>query len=153
MENGRELVAVNVHLSAYGTDAAQGNAQLTMLMADLKAEYDKGNYVLCAGDFNHDFTGSSREQLNPGTTSIFSWCQPFPDEVLPDGIRKCTDYAEGLTASTRNTDIPYGPDSFTVVLDGFLVSDNVRVSYVQNVDTGFQYSDHNPVVLRFTLAD
>ncbi len=153
VENGRELVVVNVHLSAYGTDAAQGDAQLTMLMEDLRAEYEKGNYVVCGGDFNHDFTRVSREQLNPGTEAIFSWCQPFPDEVIPAGIRKCGDYAEGLVASTRNTDIPYGPDSFTVVLDGFLTSDNVTVSYVQNMDTGFEYSDHNPVVLRFSLEE
>lgn len=150
-ENGRELVLVNTHLSAYGTDAAQGNAQMEMLLADLKAEYDKGNYVVCGGDFNHDFTGDSRETLNPGTERIYSWCQPFPAELLPEGLRRCTDYAEGLVASTRDTDIPYGPNSFTVTLDGFLISDNVRCDYVQNMDTGFEFSDHNPVLLRFTL--
>ena len=153
VENGRELVVVNTHLSAYGTDAEQGEAQLEMLMADLKSEYDKGNYVICGGDFNHDFTGSSRELFNPGTERIYSWCQPFPDGVIPAGLRKCTDYAEGPVASTRDTDIPYGPDSFLVTLDGFIVSDNVLCGYVQNVDTGFAFSDHNPVVLRFTLSE
>ncbi|MBQ5310601.1 MAG: endonuclease/exonuclease/phosphatase family protein, partial [Oscillospiraceae bacterium] len=46
VDNGKELVVINLHLSAYGTDAAQGNAQLEMLFADMKAEYDKGNYVI-----------------------------------------------------------------------------------------------------------
>ena len=151
VENGKELVVINAHLSAYGTDAAQGEAQLEMLFADMAAEYEKGNYVLCGGDFNHDFPGDSREALNPGTDRVYSWCQPLPAELLPDGFSLCTDYAEGVVASTRDTDIPYGPESFTVILDGFIVSDNVQCGYTQVVDTGFLYSDHNPVLLRFTL--
>ena len=151
VENGRELVVMNAHLSAYGTDAAQGEAQLEMLFADMEAEYAQGNYVLCGGDFNHDFPGNSRELLNPGTEEIYSWCQPLPRDLLPEGFSLCADYAEGLVASTRNTNIPYGPDSFTVVLDGFIVSDNVLCQETQVVDTGFLYSDHNPVLMRFTL--
>ena len=46
-ENGRELVIINQHLSAYGTDAAQGNAQLEKLLGDMQAEYKKGNYDIC----------------------------------------------------------------------------------------------------------
>ena len=153
VNNGRELVMINLHLSAYGTDAAQGNAQLEMLFSDMKKEYDAGNYVLCGGDFNHDFTGSSIEYFNPGTESTFSWCHPFPDAIIPDGFSKCVNYAEGMTASTRNTDIPYSKDSFTVILDGFIISDNMECLYVQNMDEGFRYTDHNPVVMKFTLKE
>ncbi|MBQ8118145.1 MAG: hypothetical protein IJ147_08835 [Lachnospiraceae bacterium] len=64
-ENGKELILINTHLSAYGTDAAQGNAQLEMIFADMKKEYEKGNYVICGGDFNHDFTVNSKEYFNP----------------------------------------------------------------------------------------
>lgn len=154
MENGKELILVNLHLSAYGTDAAQGNAQLEMLFEDVKAEYEKGNYVICGGDFNHDFTVDSKEYFNPGFEKTYSWCHPFPDEAIPEGFSKCTDYAEGMVATSRYTNIPYDKDkSFTVILDGFIVSDNVDVSYVQNIDTGYLYTDHNPVVMRFTLKD
>ena len=151
VDNGKELVLVNLHTSAYGTDATQGDAQLEMLFADLKAEYDKGNYVVCGGDFNHDFTGASREYFNPGTDKIFSWCQPFPAQLIPDGFKRCTDYADGMVSTSRNTDIPYSEESFVVILDGFIVSDNVTCGYVQNVDTGYKYADHNPVVMKFTL--
>lgn len=151
VENGKEMVLINLHLSAYGTDAAQGNAQLEMLFADMQKEYEAGNYVVCGGDFNHDFTGDSVPYFNNGSEERFTWCQPFPDDILPAGFVKCTDYAEGMIPSTRNTDIPYSEDSFTVTLDGFIVSDNVRYNYVQTVDSGFTYSDHNPVVLRFEL--
>ncbi|MBR0280870.1 MAG: endonuclease/exonuclease/phosphatase family protein [Oscillibacter sp.] len=150
IENGKELIVINAHLSAYGTDASQGGAQLETLFADMAAEYEKGNYVICGGDFNHDFPGNSREALNPGTERIYSWCQPLPAELLPDGFSLCVDYPE-LVASTRNTDIPYGPDSFTVILDGFIISDNVLCKDTRIADTGFLYSDHNPVLLRFVL--
>ncbi len=153
VSNGKELVIINTHLSAYGTDADQGNEQLEMIFADMKAEYDKGNYVICGGDYNHDFTGNSREYFNPGNGDSFSWCQPFPDAVIPEGFSKCTDYDEGMVPSTRNTDIPYSEESFTVTLDGFIVSDNVTCTYVQNIDAGFEYTDHNPVVMKFILDE
>lgn len=151
MENGKDLVLINLHLSAYGTDAAQGNAQLEMLFKDMAEEYADGNYVVCGGDFNHDFTVGSKEYFNPGTDKSYSWCEPFPDDIIPDGFRKCTDYDGDMIPTTRYTNIPYGPDSFTVILDGFIVSDNVTVDSVMNIDTGFAYTDHNPVVMKFKL--
>ena len=152
VEDGKELVLINQHLSAYGTDAAQGNAQLEMLFADMKAEYEKGNYVICGGDFNHDFTTDSKEYFNPGTDRSYSWCEPFPDDIIPQGFTKCTDYADGMISTTRYTDVPYSADSFTVILDGFIVSDNVKCTYVQNIDKQYQYTDHNPVVMKFILG-
>ncbi len=152
VEDGKELVLINQHLSAYGTDAAQGNAQLEMLFADMKAEYEKGNYVVCGGDFNHDFTTDSKEYFNPGTDRSYSWCEPFPDDIIPQGFSKCTAYADGMISTTRYTDIPYSADSFTVILDGFIVSDNVKCTYVQNMDKQYQYTDHNPVVMKFILG-
>ena len=40
-----------------------------------------------------------------------------------------------------------------VVVDGFLVSDNVEALSLTHVDTQFQWSDHNPVELKFRLKD
>ena len=150
-ENGRELVLINTHLSAYGTDAAQGNAQLEMMFRDMKTEYEKGNYVICGGDFNHDFTTDSKEYFNPGTEKSYTWCEPFPDEIIPEGFRKCTDYDSEMISTTRYTNEPYTKDSFVVILDGFIVSDNIEVSRVSNIDTGYKYTDHNPVVMKFLL--
>ncbi len=151
VDNGKEFILINLHLSAYGTDAAQGNAQLSMLFDDMAKEYAKGNYVLCGGDFNHDFTVNSKEYFNPGTDKTYSWCEPFPDEIIPEGFKKCIDYDGDMVPTTRYTNIPYGKDSFTVILDGFIVSDNITVESVQNIDCGFAYTDHNPVVMRFKL--
>ena len=37
------------------------------------------------------------------------------------------------------------------MLDGFIVSKIVDVIMVENVDTNFEYSDHNPVYMKFVL--
>lgn len=146
-DNGKELVIYNVHLSAYGGSEEIRNAQVQMLADDMKAEYDKGNYCIAGGDFNHDFTGDSTVKLN-GATAEFGWAQPFPEGLLPSGITRCIDES---APTCRNCDVPYEYGNFTIIVDGFLVSNNVEAQYVRNVDAGFLYSDHNPVMLEFTL--
>ncbi len=54
MENGRELVLYNLHLSAYTSDGTIATEQLEMLCADMLAEYENGNYCVAGGDFNKD---------------------------------------------------------------------------------------------------
>ena len=151
-ENGKELVVINAHLSAYGTDSDLQAQQLQKLFGDMQQEYEKGNYVICAGDFNHDFTGHSKEHFNDEVPEQYSWAAEFPDEMIPAHFDKLTDYHRGLTIpSCRNCDKPYGPDCFTLIVDGFIVSDNVESAFMDVVNNQFLYSDHNPVVLKFKL--
>lgn len=151
VDNGRELVIFNVHASAYGSDDSIRHAQMTMLFDNMNDEYKKGNYVICGGDFNHDFTGDSSQRLN-GEDVDFGWAQPFPSDMLPEGFSTCTSYAgDTLYPTCRNCDIPYEPGNFTIIVDGFIVSDNVTCIEVANIDTGFTYSDHSPVKLQFML--
>ena len=151
--NGKELALFNLHLSAYGTDGDLQSQQMTMLFNEMKEEYDKGNYVIAAGDYNHDFTGESRNVFNDMSQyEERTWAAPFPDDMIPDGFSKVTDYASGIvTPSCRDCDIPYSDESFTVIVDGFMVSDNITPTYVDIIDNGFRYSDHNPVVMKFQL--
>ncbi|MBO5788462.1 MAG: endonuclease/exonuclease/phosphatase family protein [Clostridia bacterium] len=151
VENGKELVIYNVHMSAYGGSPEIREAQMKMLFADMVAEYEKGNYCVCGGDFNHDFTGDSQKQLNQNAPEDFGWTQPFPISMLPDCIKRCIDYENGLFPTCRNCDEPYKEGNYTIIVDGFLVTENVEVVAVSNVHTGFAYSDHNPVVLTFKL--
>ena len=54
--------------------------------------------------------------------------------------------------SVRNADKPYSSgENYLALVDGFLVSSNVKVTRTEVVNTGFAYSDHNPVVMRFIL--
>lgn len=52
----------------------------------------------------------------------------------------------------RAAEIPYTEGvNYQTVLDGFVVSDNVEVKKVRNIDTGYEFSDHNPVEMTFVL--
>lgn len=152
VEGGKELVLYNVHLSAYGGSAEIADSQMQMLFDDMEAEYLKGNYCVCGGDFNHDFTGSSEPDLNGGEDTGMGWTEPFPNKLLPSVISRAINYDGGeLLPTCRNCDIPYVEGNWTVIVDGFLISENVTVESVVNVQTGFSYSDHSPVVMKFKL--
>lgn len=151
VENGKELIIYNVHMSAYGSDEAIRTAQMTQLFNDIMTEYNKGNYCVAGGDFNHDFTGNSNKRLNGTATTEFDWAQPFPEELLPSEIIRPEYGPVELIPTCRNCDIPYEKGNPVYIVDGFLVTDNIVVNKMQNIDTGFEYSDHNPVVLDFYL--
>lgn len=152
VSDGKELCIYSVHMSAYGNDASVREGQMKMLMEDMNAERLNGNYIVCGGDFNHNMNQSAEED-----DSTPSWAHPFPREYLPDGFVNVMDLLseeeqQSMTKSSRNTDIPYDPDSsFLVTLDGFVISDNVSCKSFEILDTGFAYSDHNPVLMTFTL--
>ena len=40
-------------------------------------------------------------------------------------------------------------ETYTVTLDGFIISDNVECTKYENVNTGYSYSDHDPVYMEF----
>ena len=77
---------------------------------------------------------------------------------MPKGIKVAFELLDKdarvqLSPSCRNTDSPYEKDvSFVTMVDGFLVSDNMKVVRIQTVDNGFLYSDHNPVTITFQLG-
>lgn len=41
--------------------------------------------------------------------------------------------------------------TYTVTLDGFITSDNIECTEYENVNTGYSYSDHDPVYMKFKL--
>ena len=153
-DNGRELVLINAHLSAYTTDPTVNVRQLEMIYTTMQDEYEAGNYVICGGDFNKDLLGDSSKMFEGVALSAEeNWCTPFPVEDIPDGISLVAAYDEtDRVPSCRNADIGYEKGrTFVCTVDGFLVTDNVKVngSKVQNEE--FMCSDHNPVTMNFTF--
>lgn len=153
VENGRELVVYTVHLSAYGNSDAVREGQKRMLQEDMAGEVEQGNYVICGGDFNHNLLAAEDE------TDAESWAYPYPRSYLPEHMNFCLDLLtpserDAQAPTTRNTDIPYDPaKSLCLTVDGFIISDNIEMVSYGTVDTGFQWSDHNPVQLTFRLLD
>ena len=152
VDNGKELVIFELHMSAYGNSDAIRAGQIRMLADDMQKEYEAGNYVLCGGDFNHDLKASEDDSENRE-----SWAYPFPRASLPDHFSFCIDQLtdeeqDSLWDSARNADMEYVPgETYTVTLDGFIISDNIECVSYDNINTGYTYSDHDPVYLEFTL--
>lgn len=121
--------------------------QLEVLNGVLADEYQKGNYVVAGGDFNHDIAGT----INSFTTNreVPDWVYELNNSNLAENF---TFAASNLVPTCRSTDAPYVKnESYTVTLDGFIVSDNIEVISVENIDTDFVYSDHNPATMKFRL--
>lgn len=149
-DSDKELVLVNLHLEAY--DDGEGKAAQTKVLMDfLTSEYERGNYVIAGGDFNQTF---------PGALDAFPIKDPslwtpgvLEEDILPEGWR----FACDLSAPTcRLLNQPYDPDSGDTqfyVIDGFILSPNVKLDRVETLDRQFQYTDHNPVLIQATLEE
>ncbi len=152
VENGKELVLFNLHLSAYTTDGTIAIEQLKMLVADMQSEYEKGNYCIAGGDFNKDVVGFGCEVFGVEKQE-YNWAQPIPDYVF-DGsdIELVAPFDhDNPIASCRLPDTAFWEGQFQITVDGFMVSPNVEVLEAEVLDTRFAYSDHNPVLLTFLL--
>lgn len=151
VDNGKYLVIFQLHMSAYGNSDKIRKGQIRMLSADMKKEYEAGNYVLCGGDFNHDLKAAEDDD----STDRESWAYPFPRNMLPEHFSFCMDQLpkkENLWNSSRNADMKYIlGKTYTVTLDGFIISDNVKCDMYKNINTGYSYSDHDPVYVKFEL--
>lgn len=151
-DNSKQLVVFNVHLSAYTSDGAVTTKQLEILIDDMVSEYKKGNYVLCGGDFNKDLLQNS-DAIFGVSGEEYTWAQPFPENMLKGtSLSLVKPFNENApVASCRNTDRPLCDDIYRITTDGFIVSDNIEVKKSDTIDLGFEYSDHNPVYLKFVL--
>ncbi|MGG5369702.1 endonuclease/exonuclease/phosphatase family protein [Enterococcus sp. AZ196] len=152
VKGNRELIAINTHLSAFTKDRSIQAAQLKKIFDVMESEYKRGNYVLVAGDYNHDVLGNSPEVFDTSKKRE-TWTHPFPKEQLPAGFQLPNGkLAEEKIPSARALNEPYKKgQTYTTLIDGFLVSDNITVKDIHVKDMQFKYSDHNPVYLDFTL--
>ena len=147
----KELVAVNLHLEAYD-DGAGKAAQTAMLSAFLQAEADKGNYVIAGGDFNQLFSNADAsaypvypDRWQPGLVDASAFGEGF--SLLMDSTNPtCRSLDQPLAGADRERFQYY-------VIDGFIISANVRLEQMETLDCGFAATDHNPVLMRVTLAE
>ncbi len=154
LDSGKKLCLYCAHLSAYTSDGTIADEQIKMLAADMQKDYEAGNYVICGGDFNKDLLGDSGAIFGVSGED-YTWAQPFPEALLGDDLSLIAPLdADDPVPSCRNADIPYEKGkSFVVTVDGFIVSRNVTVEGAEVIDTGFLWSDHNPVRLTFKLGE
>lgn len=147
----KELVIVNLHLEAY--DSGEGKAAQTQMLADiLQAEANAGNYVIAGGDFNQTFSNVDLSAYPQQSNDLWAPGLIDTDEFGQD----FTCLTDSSAPTCRSLDKPYiraAKDNFQYyVIDGFIVSSNVKVKDVQTIDLGFENSDHNPLKLEVELT-
>ncbi len=145
MEEDKELLIINTHNSAYDNGSLKAQ-QMRYLKDFLKDEYNKGNYIIVAGDWNQcppnfkpSFTQNimdnvQRTDISPKYLPKWKW---LFDNTLPTNRRVGTPYEKGKTLTT--------------VIDFLLLSPNIESISVKNINLDFEYSDHQPVMATFKL--
>lgn len=140
-------VVINIHLPFFSTTQADRTAQLAHLFATAKSEYEKGNYVVIAGDWNTRLCSTSFDHTtDPKFLTIYT---DFPEDLMPSGWQIHTD-CNVPTVRSVNAAFQKG-ETYTTIFDGFVVSPNVSASSVQTHDLDFAHADHQPVEAKFVI--
>lgn len=148
VDNGKELVLINLHLSAFDKGGTIRKQQLEFLANYITQEVQKDNYLIIGGDWNHSLPGTDPSKF-PTQQEWPEWLQPFPDSFGPSDFKWAVDLN---TPSVRTLDVAYQQGvNFLAVIDGFLVSPNVEIVNVTGHQLNFTNSDHNPVTGTFIL--
>lgn len=167
-QEDKYLVLINSHMSAYDEGGTIRNKQANELLSFMESEVDKGNYVICGGDFNHDLLTN-----NPSFPEYTKDNVPFDFTINPDWLTYLFNdnkesvftndssfkvVADDTAPTVRGTDVGFVQGTTYVgVVDGFLVSNNIEVISIKNHDTQdanssqFAFSDHQPSTLTFKL--
>ena len=149
VEGSHDLVVVNSHMSAYDEGGVIRAQQMALIMGVLREEAAKGNYVIAGGDWNHALCDS--QELYTSQQAVPEWISTFDESELPEGFNVVRPDNLEEVATCRGSNLPYVEGvSYRVTCDGFIVSSNVH-AVATTIDTGFATSDHNPVLLTFTL--
>ena len=143
----QDLVVANVHLSAYDKDGEVRLNQLNTIVNFARDEYKSGNYVIVGGGWNLQLVPTNFPHSTPDDD--LWWLVPLPKTIdLPDW----TWVVDSDVPTSRAVHTPYVFDqTFTTILDGFLVSPNVRVDSSRTEDLGFQHAHYNPTIVEVVL--
>lgn len=146
--DGKQLVLINTHNSAFDDAAELREKELKTLRQLMVEEYGKGNYVIIGGDWNQnppDFDSTKvlpiykPRLIRPGIPDDFipeGWlCAYDPDHTTNRYVNR--NYVEGVTYST--------------LIDFFILSPNIKLENVRTIPTGFRESDHQPVVIKVII--
>ncbi|MFK7755719.1 MAG: endonuclease/exonuclease/phosphatase family protein [Flavobacteriales bacterium] len=140
---GKDLVIINTHNSAYDPSGKMKKSELDILIPYVNALYAEGHYVVVAGDWNQSppdhKLGSKAEKYKESN---------FPEDLINEGWNWSYDPS---LPTNRKLDKVYSKDSYTALIDFFLVSPNIQTEAVKTIDLDFKFSDHQPVKMSFSI--
>ncbi|MDC7225371.1 MAG: endonuclease/exonuclease/phosphatase family protein [Spirochaetales bacterium] len=147
---GKNWYIINVHLSAYD-EGGMREMQLEYVKNLITELYADGHYVVVGGDWNLLLPGTDKTQFGSYNTSEenLGWVKTMPATWTPGNWQWCYDEE---TPTARSLEQPYSAgENFTCIIDGFLVSPNLRVDEVEAFNLRFEHSDHNPAAITVSI--
>ena len=149
MDNGKTLVILNIHNSAFDTTGAMRKHELDLLSERMVHEYNKGNYVISGGDWNNNPRNFNISSIISGDP-VFEVNPQIESNFLP-GWKFIFDPSQ---PSNRNVVKPYHKgETKTTIIDFCVLSPNIEEISSSTILTGFQYSDHQPLLIKVKLLE
>ncbi len=147
LSNGKDLIVVNIHNSAYDDTGELKAAEMAFIKDYLLKEFEKGNFIVVGGDWNQTPTDFEKNTYRKSG-----------DDYAPENIAKDLMPAgwwwiyDGTSPTNRNLKAAYNPETTScTVIDFYLVSPNIEVLEVKTHNLNFAYSDHQPVSMKIKL--
>lgn len=139
--NNKELIVVNTHNSAFDNGSLR-DKQMNFIKERYNNEYLKGNYIIIGGDWN---------LLLPTTKINGEFLYEMP-EISEEFFDSSWTWAfEKDKATIRDASKIYDGSNSTAIIDGFLLSPNIELTFVKTHGLNFEYTDHNPVEVNIRL--
>jgi endonuclease/exonuclease/phosphatase family metal-dependent hydrolase len=149
--NGKELVLINAHLSAYDSDGGLRRKEMDYIRKFVLGEYEKGHYVIVGADWNqcppnfvfNKFKPEMKDSTNnyPGNIAA---------DFMPVGWVWAADTT--LTSNRKLVNTYDKAKTFSTLVDYYLLSPNVELIEVKGIDLDYQFSDHQPITLKVRLS-
>ncbi len=150
LKTGRDLVVINTHNTAYIYDSTLRMKELHILRKKMTDEYAKGNYVVAGGDWNQNPPGFKPSGNFNGQRFVAAKLQ-LASGFFPNNWTIAYD---NKAPSNRQNYKPFVKgENGTTVIDFFVLSPNIELLTVKNIDLNFSDSDHNPVFAKIKLSD
>jgi len=147
-EKGERIVLINTHKSAYDKGGFLKKEQLDFIKEFAMKKYSEGKYVIIGGDWNSYLPGTDENSFQ-SEEEVPVFYKPLPEDWSMDNWNWAVDVN---TPTNRSLAEAYIKDkTFTSVIDGFLLSPNIKLKEVKTFDLQFQYSDHNPTKIVIEL--
>lgn len=147
LSNGKFLVMVNIHNSAYDDEGTLKKQEMAYLKTFLNEEYSKGNYIICGGDWNQCPPNFKYNQLAKGKEGDY-----FQTNVSQNFIPNWQWIFDPKTPTNRKNNKPFEKNkTFVTLIDFYLVSPNIEITSCQGISNDFEFSDHQPVHIKFKL--
>ena len=139
--DGTQWVLLNIHLSAFDEGGNVRLKQLNEMIGIADTFYQAGKHVIVGGDWNIQL--SDTEFSTTTKEEFLFWRTKLPRKKILTGWEIVVDEN---TPTMRSNERPYTKgENFTSIIDGYMVSPNVKTLSVETIDTDFEFTDHQPV--------